>query len=135
LGTAIITPSMVVSGSINAKGRPEHTEAKAHWHDRDKAERVTETGTGGSNGPAFLTRHSMPSEDEAKWWAQARAKELQRQEKTLTAELVGNTQLAAEMTVTTQGLSGLDDTFTLTSVNHEYSASGFTTSIDGELKS
>lgn len=134
MGHITITPPMVVGGSITKKGRPEHTEAKGHWHDRNKGERKTETASGGKTGPSYLTRHDLPSKDEAKWWAQARATSLKQQEKTLTAELYGDPYLTAELVVTTQGLSPDDDTFTLTSAEHSFTPSGYLTSIDGELK-
>ncbi|MBK1868242.1 phage late control D family protein [Aestuariivirga sp. YIM B02566] len=136
MGTVVISPANCKEWSATLQDRPRHKEVKAHWHDRDKGERTTETQGGTGGDAAFMVRHDLPSKDEAQWQAEARAGDLARAEGSLDATLIGDPSIAAEKSAVMRGLrAGIDGIdWTITNAEHSYSSGGYTTSITAELK-
>ena len=135
LPPVIIRPEKCLSWSIKLKDRPQHKEVRGNWHDRKDSKRKTETAKGSKGSAAFGLRYDRPSQDEAKWAAEGKAKDLKASEASLSAEMVGNTSIMAGAPAKSQGLrNGLDLDWILKRADHKLSNSGFATSIEAELK-
>lgn len=130
-----LTPTMCTQASLQMPDRPAVKEVRAHWHDRGKAERKTETAEAGGKDSGFTLRHDFPSQDEAQWAAEAKASELKASGGSFSATLAGNAQICAETVVKTRGFyPGCDFTWVIKTATHTMDASSFTTAIECELK-
>lgn len=130
-----LAPQMCTSFDIVMPDRPQVKEVRAHWHDRRDAARKIETAAAGGDESGFTLRHDFASQDEAKWAAEGKARELKAKGGSFSAVLPGTPLLGAETVVLTAGFyPGADFAWTVKTATHAMTPSGFTTSIDCELK-
>lgn len=133
LGAISLRPGDVTHVRLSLADRPRHGTVEADWYDDDEAERKTVTVERG-DGPSMRLPHTYPSEEEAERAAEARGRELGRAEGSLTVELPGRTDIAAEMPVLMSGFrDGIDGAWTTVRAEHNLdSAGGYTVSFEAE---
>lgn len=132
LSAIVLRKSDVTTARSTVGDRPKHGAIEADWYDRDGAERKTVTvPQGGGEGPRMRLPHPYPSEEEAERAAEARGRELERAEGSLSVEMPGNPAISAEMHVTMgEGFrDGIAGTWTIQQVSHRIETS-FTTSFE-----
>lgn len=130
-----LTPQDCTSFDFQLPDRPSVKEVRAHWHDRAVAKRQTVTAEAGGEESGFTLRHAFPSEAEAQWAADGKARELKAKNGSFSAVLPGMPRLSAEAIVMSVGFyPGTNFTWTVTTATHAWSSSGAQTSIQCEMQ-
>jgi uncharacterized protein len=128
VGALVITPPMVTKARGSTGDRAKHKEVGADFYDDDAAERKSIKVASVSEGPAMRLPHAYPSEDEARYAADTRGRELGRAEGSLTVEMPGRTDIVAEMPIVMEGFPDtINGGWIVSSAEHEISSSGFQT--------
>jgi phage protein D len=124
-----IDPTTVLSYSGTFSTRDLWKTVEAQWHDRKTGRR--EIAKAGGGGPVRRLRHLHTTKDEAE---NAALWKMERSNNTLSMTAIGDATIAAEGRVLVLGLrNGVDGLWSIKSVQHSISGSGFTTSIEAEL--
>ena len=111
--------------------RGKYKSVNASWHDNatDKKEEVT----AGEGSPIFSIRHTHTTKEEAENAAKAKLDEMARGTDTLSLTMAGDPVIAAEGRALLLGFRiGVDGVWSIKSVKHTLSNSGFKTKIEGE---
>ena len=105
---------------------------EACWHDRASGQR--QTVTEGTGSPVKKLRHLHATKDEAARAAKAALDETARGNNTLSLTIIGDATIAAEGRILVAGIRAtVDGLWSVKSVAHTISSTGFTTGIEAEL--
>jgi hypothetical protein len=127
----VVKPEDVSSWSVTSGERGGHKSVICYWHDHDGGRRKGVTA--GKGKPAHRDKRTYRTEAEARAAAKAQLGELTRGTKTGQIECVGNPAFFAEGVVVLDGFDpDADGQFYAKSVTHNFSASGYTTSVSLE---
>lgn len=140
LGGLVITPEMVIVGSLSVKfsGRDAHKKVEAAYHDKKKAKReiVSADGLKDSEGTLRL-RHAFSSREEAESAAKSHAKDLQRAAESTTVDIEGNIAARGGVPMSYAGIHPqVDGTpFIIETAGHSYDkSSGYKTNVSAKVK-
>jgi len=126
----VLRPGDVTHVRVSKADRPDHGGVEAEWYDRDGAERRSVLVENGE-GPRMRLPHTYPSEEEAVRAAEARSRELDRAEGSLSVEMPGRTDIAAEMQVDMVGFrDGIAGAWTIERAEHRLDDGGYVTSFE-----
>lgn len=126
-----VKPVDVSNWTMTESERGGHKSVKCSWMDHKAGKRKTVTA--GSGEPVHREKHLYRTEAEAKAAASAKLGELGRGKRDGSLTMAGNPDFCAEMDVTLSGFDpDVDATYSAKSVSHEFSASGFTTTVSLE---
>ena len=127
-----IDRAAVLSYTATLSTRANWSSVEASWHDRKAAKR--ETVTAGEGKPVKKLRHVYPTKAEAETAAKAALDETGRSGNILSLTLIGDPTLAAEGRILITGIRPtVDGLWSVKSVRHSLSSSGFTTDVEAEL--
>lgn len=139
LGSVIVTPAIILQGScaFEANDRAKYKKVVAYYQDKEKAQRVEVEADAAADGDSIY-RIPEPFADvaEADKAAQAKSKQLKRDEGAASVTVVGDTGIVAGAPLLFQGVRpGLDGVpYLIDTVTHEVSKrGGFTTKISAKL--
>ncbi|SMC43318.1 hypothetical protein SAMN06297251_102154 [Fulvimarina manganoxydans] len=140
LTPVIVTPSILQPGSARVRfsDRTQYKAVKASYTDRKKAKKLDVEEQSDPEGAAvYRLNEQFADEAEAKRAAKAKAGDLLRRQATFSCTIVGNPAARAGAPLTFAGCRpGVDGLpFIIATANHDYSKSGYTTSLDGESQS
>lgn len=114
-------------------GRMSYGQVQAHWHNRNKAERVTETVSGNEAGPIFTLARMYDNADEAKAAAKGKQEALARSKGGGSFTISGNPYAMAESKVLALGIkTGVDGLWYAKTVVHAFSGGGYVTTLTVE---
>lgn len=136
----IIRPEMSVVGSCSTKfsGRDSHKEVEAQHYDKDKATREIVKAQANTKAEGTLRlRHAFGSKEEATSAAKSKAKDLERDAKTTSVEIVGNVMARGGSPMSYAGFHPQIDgvPFIIDTATHSYSkGAGYLTSISAKVK-
>lgn len=132
LGGLVLRPGDVSNARATTGDRPKHAAIEADWYDRDGAERRTVVfQQPDADGAIMRLPHPYMSEQEALRAAEARGRELGRAEGSLSVDMPGRTDVAAEMPVIMQGFrDGIAGRWTIEQARHSIDDGGYTTSFE-----
>lgn len=136
----VVTRDMILPSTCRVRfaDRGRHEKVTAIFQDRGKQKRVeTEIESDPLGGAAFRIPDPFGSEDEAKAAAGAIAKEKKADADTLSVTVLGAPHASAGAPLVLQGVRpGVDDVdWIIDSVDHDFSKSGYTSSIEAKRKS
>ncbi|WP_159602147.1 phage late control D family protein [Starkeya nomas] len=132
LGGLVLRPGDVTNARATTGDRPKHAAIEADWYDRDGAERRTVVfQQPDAEGAIMRLPHPYQSEEEALRAAEARGRELGRAEGSLSVDMPGRTDVAAERPVTMEGFrDGVAGRWTIEQARHSIEGGGYTTSFE-----
>lgn len=126
----------LISYRFSVNDRAKYGKVKAKWHDKSSGDRKDESADGDDpSGATYFLRHQFPDQDRAKAAAEAKLRELRRQEGDMSVEITGDPTVAAGGTVSVVLRDGTTGPWHMTTVTHSYSSEGIRTKISGETKS
>lgn len=126
-----VKPEDVSRWSMTANERGGHKCVKASWMDHKAGKRKSVSA--GSGKPVHRIKHLYRTEAEATAAANGQLGDLKRGKRDGSIDMAGNGDFCAEMEVTLSGFDAdVDATYTAKSVTHDFSASGYTTSVSLE---
>lgn len=130
-----IAKSEVSSYSGQFSQRTKFKSATTRWHDPESGETKSFTLQGQSNGADYEAPHLYPDETAAKNAAKSALKSSERGSESITLSLSGRPDIIAEGLITLTGFpDAMNKSWTIKTVSHSISPSGFTTSIQAEIK-
>lgn len=137
MGAVVITKTMLVDFSCQIRDRPAVKKVISTYWDQQKAERVPVEKTSnldfGDYGPDFEMLHSHGSEEEAAADAQSTVDSQARDQGSLSISIVGNPNIAAEMTLALVGVrKGVDGAWRVKTCTHQLDGRGYITIVDAE---
>lgn len=125
---ATIKPSQLSRWSVRSEERGGHKSVKAAYIDHAKGERIFVTA--GQGGPVHRDRRLYGSPAEAQAAAAATLGDLTRGKRTAELDGPGMPELSAESLVALRDFDvEVDGEYLVKTVTHEFSASGYTTSV------
>jgi phage protein D len=116
--------------------KSKHDGVKARWHDDEEAEEKVETAGDAGEGKVTKTLpYKFASKDEAKKAAEAEKETLDREGETISLEVVGHPDYAAEARMALKGFRpGMRTDWLINSVTHTFTGDeAYTCSIEGEV--
>lgn len=129
-----IEPSDVSSYHLVLAKREESGSVRAYWHETKKAKRHAVTV--GEGQPETSLKFQYTDQESAKAAAQAELARRGRQKAKLSITLPGHPELVAEARLSVSGFrSGVNGEWTISSVEHSLSTSGYVCSIECEVQS
>ncbi|RTL91807.1 phage late control D family protein [Ancylobacter aquaticus] len=132
LDGVVLGPGDITLARATMGDRPRHGAIEAEWYDLRKAERRTiiiQQGAG--EGAHMRLPHPYQDEDEAQRAAEARGRELERASGSLSVEMPGRTDIAAEMPVIMKGFRDpIAGRWTIEQASHVIDQSGYVTSFE-----
>ncbi len=129
LGTISLTKQDLTKWSFNFPERAKYTAVSASWHDTELAQTKTISVGDATAGDTYALPATLNSELEATTKAQAKLKQLTKQERSGSLSMIGNPLVQAEMTLSLEGFYPLlNGDWVCQSVTHSLSSSGYTTS-------
>jgi len=133
LPTVRLTAGDIATWSATIALRGKYTAVKARYHDHAAAREET-VMIGDDDGAAFTLGETFPDEASARAAAQARRGDQERGSGTLELTTAfGRPELMAEGVLEVGGLrAGVDGTWSIRSVTHDYGPGGFTTRVSAE---
>ncbi len=130
-----LVESDLISYRFSLKDRAKYGKVKAKWHDKSKGDRVEEEAKGDDpDGATYFLRHQYPDKDRAKAAAEAKLRELRRQEGDMSVEITGDPTMTAGGTCKVILRDGTTGPWHMKTVTHSYSQEGIRTKIAGETK-
>lgn len=138
-GAAIAGPTIskgeVASYSGQFSQRTKFGSVTARWHDPATGETKSFTLAGQSDGADYEAPNLYPDETAAKNAAKSFLKSSERGSESITIELSGRPDIIAEGLITLTGFpDAMNKSWTIKTVTHSLSPSGFTTSVQAEIK-
>lgn len=127
-----LTRATILTYNATLANRDNWGKVEAHWHNHKTGKReVVEAGSG---SPIKKLRHNYADKTEAENAAKAALEEAQRGNTTLSLTLIGDATVAAEGRILVTGIrTGIDGLWSVKSVRHTLTGSGFTTSVEAEI--
>ena len=130
-----ITKSEVASYNADISQRTRYGKATTRWHDPTTGETKSFSLEGQSEGADYEAPHLYPDEAAAKNAAKSILKSSERGSESITLSLSGRPDIIAEGLVTLTGFpAAMNKSWTIKTVTHSLSPSGFTTSVQAEIK-
>ena len=130
-----ITKSEVASYSADISQRTRYGKATARWHDPTTGETKSFSLEGQNEGADYEAPHLYPDEAAAKNAAKSILKSSERGSESITLSLSGRPDIIAEGLITLTGFpAAMNKSWTIKTVTHSLSPSGFTTSVQAEIK-
>ncbi len=128
--TVVNNKSISISGTANRRNK--YKSVKAFWHDPNAARRKSEVA--GSGEPQYEIRHTFESKQKAKYSANAKLQQFERGTGAIeNLKMPGDPNARAEMDLILVGFRpDLNKTWVTTQANHDYSDSGYTTTLQAE---
>lgn len=127
-----LDPASILTYSVTLSNREEWKTVEAYWHNTKSGKR--ETVKAGSGSPIKKIRHVHANKEEAETAAKAKLSETTRGNNTLSLTTIGDATIAAEGRVMVLGVRPtVDGLWSVKSVKHTISSTGFTTTIEAEL--
>ena len=124
----------VTSYRMTMAKREESGTVRAYWHEIKKGKRHAVTV--GEGEPETSLKMHYTDETSAKEAARAELARRGRQSAKLSLELPGRPELVAESTISLSGFrSGVNGSWTVTTVEHTLNSAGYMCSIEAEVKS
>lgn len=136
--TLAIAPGLnLLSYQVSEEDQPSYGKAEASYYDRKKNKRVTVSEGTGLDGPSFLIKAPLATEEDAKKAAKAKAADLVRAQASATFSIDGTPNARAEAHVSVSGCRPqVDGVWRVTTATHKFSASGpYTTELQCERPS
>lgn len=116
-----ITPSQLLDYRFTQADRGKYASVRTHWYDMQAA--TNRDIRSGQGEPTYTLRNPYSTLEEAQAAAQAKLKQLQRGEASLSFTLIGNTQLQAEGEIQLTGFRApLNDRWLIQRVHHQLDA-------------
>mgnify|MGYP003625957480 FL=1 len=114
--------------------RGKYQSVVARW--RDTAANMDVEETVGSGGPVYILRNSFATATEARAAAKAKKEALDRGTATLTIPMIGTPEARAERPLLPSGFNPVVDgaSWVISRASHTFNNSGFTSSIEAEIK-
>lgn len=132
LPTTMLRPGDVTSWQVSITERLRYQSVVAYWHDTEAAERREVRA--GSGEPTFTIASDFPDAATAQAAANARLGALARGTSELEMTMPGRADLFAEAPLTLTGFrDGVDGDWTVETVEHSLSRSGFTTRLTAKV--
>lgn len=132
LDGVVLEPGDITLARATLSDRPHHGAIEAEWYDLRRAERrtiIVQQGPG--EGAHMRLTHPYQNEDEAQRAAEARGRELERASGSLSVEMPGRTDIAAEMPVIMRGFRDpIAGQWTIEQASHVLDQSGYVTSFE-----
>jgi len=135
LDSIAITPKQVTNWRATLADRGKYVAAIAHYHDHATATRTPVRAGKSSGVPVTSVPGTFADEQAARAAAEARLASLNRGATTLHLAMPGNALIASGSPLLLSDFrDGANGTYHATSVNHTLDASGYKTTIQGEIK-
>jgi phage protein D len=132
LEKTVIRYSKITTATVDTEDRKDVNSVTARWH--DKASGMAKTVTAGNGAPVQEIKRMFAFENEADLAANAKLKQLQRGRQTLRLSMPGTPNVSAEAPIETVGFSDrVDGGWSVDTVDHNLSKSGFRTSLTAKL--
>ena len=137
LGTVTLIHPLanIKSYSRTRRSRSSHQKAKASYWDRDKVKLEHEEKSSSEGTATYGEQpYQAAGKEDAKEVSKSRADALSRAQENLSMELMGNTEIMAEMKADIRNLrAGVDKVWRIKSANHTIDGQTFSTSFEAEL--
>lgn len=139
LTQVLVTPQILRPGSMSVRfaDRARFKEVVATWMDRGAGRKQSVKVTSDSNGEGeYRIGEQFADEDEARLAAEAKARELLRQQCGFECEIVGDPAARAGAPLRFLGCRpGIDDAeFIVETARHTFSKAGYVTALSGQMK-
>lgn len=122
----------VLTYNATLSNREEWKTVEAYWHNTKTGKR--EVVKAGSGNPIKKIRHVHANKEEAESAAKAALSETTRGNNTLSLTAIGDATIAAEGRILVLGIRAtVDGLWSVKSVKHTITSTGFTTAIEAEL--
>ncbi|WP_353277711.1 phage late control D family protein [Wolbachia endosymbiont (group A) of Agelastica alni] len=132
LGTTTIRPQDTINWKVHFTVRDKYNSVIAKWHSYEKGEPISETV--GSGEPSYPIQTIYPNAESALSAANAKFKQLQRNNETLEMTIPGNPELFAEAKLNLVGFNqDIDGEWVIDRAEHTLNSAGYLTTLSASL--
>ncbi len=132
LGTTTIRPQDTINWKVHFTVRDKYNSVVAKWHSYEKGETIKETV--GSGEPSYIMLELYSNAESALSAANAKLKQLKRNNETLDVTMPGNPQIFAEAKLNLLGFNqALDGEWIINRAEHTLNSSGYLTMLSASL--
>ncbi|WP_265023732.1 phage late control D family protein [Wolbachia endosymbiont (group A) of Epistrophe grossularia] len=132
LGTTAIRPQDTINWKVHFTVRDKYNSVLAKWHSYEKGETIKETV--GSGEPSYIMLELYSNAESALSAANAKLKQLKRNNETLDVTMPGNPQIFAEAKLNLLGFNqALDGEWIINRAEHTLNSSGYLTMLSASL--
>ncbi|WP_353278862.1 phage tail protein [Wolbachia endosymbiont (group A) of Udea olivalis] len=132
LGTTTIRPQDTINWKVHFTVRDKYNSVVAKWHSYEKGETIKETV--GSSEPSYIMLELYSNAESALSAANAKLKQLKRNNETLDITMPGNPELFAEAKLSLIGFNqAVDGEWIINRAEHTLNSSGYLTILSASL--
>ena len=132
LGTTTIQPQDTINWKVHFTVRDKYNSVVAEWHSYEKGETIKEIA--GSGEPSYIMPEIYPNAESALSAANAKLKQLRRNNEVLDITMPGNPQIFAEAKLNLIGFNQtVDGEWIVNRAEHTLNSSGYLTTLSGSL--
>ncbi|BET37235.1 phage tail protein [Wolbachia pipientis] len=132
LGTTTIRPQDTINWKVHFTVRDKYNSVVAKWHSYEKGETIKETV--GSSEPSYIMLELYSNAESALSAANAKLKQLKRNNETLDITMPGNPQIFAEAKLNLTGFNQeVDGEWIVNRAEHTLNTSGYLTVLSASL--
>ncbi|WP_265045210.1 MULTISPECIES: contractile injection system protein, VgrG/Pvc8 family [unclassified Wolbachia] len=132
LGTTTIRPEDTINWKVHFTVRDKYNSVVAKWHSYEMGETIKETV--GSGEPSYIILEIYPNAESALSAANAKLKQLKRNNETLDITMPGNPQILAEAKLNLIGFNqAVDGEWIVNRAEHTLNGSGYLTMLSASL--
>ncbi|OJH31510.1 Phage late control protein D (GPD) [Wolbachia endosymbiont of Armadillidium vulgare] len=132
LGTTTIRPQDTINWKVHFTVRNKYNSVIAKWHSYEKGETISERV--GSGEPSYAIQTIYPNAESALSAANAKLKQLKRNNETLEMTIPGNPELCAEAKLNLVGFNqDIDREWVIDRVEHTLNSSGYRTALSASF--
>ncbi|WP_341822662.1 phage tail protein [Wolbachia endosymbiont (group A) of Clivina fossor] len=132
LGTTTIRPQDTINWKVHFTVRDKYNSVVAKWHSYEKGKTIKETV--GSGEPSYIMLEIYPNAESALSAANAKLKQLKRNNETLDITMPGNPELFAEAKLNLIGFNqAVDGKWIVNRAEHTLNSSGYLTMLSASL--
>ncbi|WP_265016877.1 MULTISPECIES: contractile injection system protein, VgrG/Pvc8 family [unclassified Wolbachia] len=132
LGTTTIRPQDTINWKVHFTVRDKYNSVVAKWHSYEKGETIKEIV--GSGEPSYIMLEIYPNAESALSAANAKLKQLKRNNETLDITMPGNPQIFAEAKLNLTGFNQeVDGEWIVNRAEHTLNTSGYLTVLSASL--
>ncbi|WP_353286508.1 contractile injection system protein, VgrG/Pvc8 family [Wolbachia endosymbiont (group A) of Crataerina pallida] len=132
LGTTTIRPQDTINWRVHFTVRDKYNSVVAKWHSYEKGETIKETV--GSSEPSYIMLELYSNAESALSAANAKLKQLKRNNETLDITMPGNPELFAEAKLSLIGFNqAVDGEWIINRAEHTLNSSGYLTILSASL--
>ncbi|MBV2145863.1 MAG: phage tail protein [Wolbachia endosymbiont of Pissodes strobi] len=132
LGTTTIRPQDTINRKVHFTVRDKYNSVVAKWHSYEKGETIKETV--GSGEPSYIMLELYSNAESALSAANAKLKQLKRNNETLDITMPGNPELFAEAKLSLIGFNQVvDGEWIINRAEHTLNSSGYLTILSASL--